>query len=79
MKVGYPQEDNRPTFDVSNEGVDQHVIGNKFCTEGWCGSTYPIPCQCGGLIHADFGDEDREGNYWLILRCDRCGERYDDY
>lgn len=52
-----------------------HVIGNKKCNEGWCnkGSHYPIECECGGLIHADFGDENRDGDYWLYTKCDKCG------
>ena len=52
-----------------------HVIGNKKCNEGWCnkGSHYPIKCECGGLIHADFGDENRDGDYWLYTKCDKCG------
>lgn len=62
------------TFDVSGEGFYQHEVGNKDCTEGWCGDRYPVPCECGGLIHADFGDEDRSGDYWLHKKCDRCGE-----
>lgn len=52
-----------------------HVIGNKKCNEGWCnkGSHYPKQCVCGGLIHADFGDENRDGDYWLYTKCDKCG------
>jgi hypothetical protein len=26
------------------------------------------------LIHADFGDEDADSNYWLYTRCDKCDE-----
>lgn len=63
------------TFDVSGEGLYAHRRGNKDCTEGWCGNAYPKPCSCGGLIHADFGDEDADCNYWLWTKCDRCGER----
>lgn len=64
-----------PTIDVGGEGIYTHEIGNGACEEGWCGggSGYPKPCICGGLIHADFGDEDINCNYWLHKKCDRCG------
>lgn len=53
-----------------------HIKGNKECTEGWCGGNagYPKVCSCGGLIHADFGDENSDGDYWLYTKCDICGE-----
>ena len=59
-------------FLVSYDG-DPHAVGDKECRNGWCGDHYPIPCDCGGLIHADFGDEDWDG-YWLHTKCDKCGE-----
>lgn len=65
------------TLDVSGEGICQHEIGNKDCSEGWCGLSFPCPCKCGGLIHADFGDEDIDCNYWLYMKCDKCGEDYE--
>lgn len=54
----------------------EHITGNINCEEGWCGgsSGYPKKCECGGLIHADFGDEDCNGEYWLYTKCDRCGK-----
>lgn len=60
-------------FLVNAEG-DPHERGNLDCRVGWCNPYYPKPCPCGGLIHADFGDEDYDGNYWLHTKCDRCGE-----
>lgn len=60
-------------IDVSGEQIYAHTIGNKDCGEGWCGSSYPKACECGGLIHADFGDESYDG-YWLHTKCDKCGE-----
>ena len=68
----------KKTFDVSGEGLYQHEIGNKNCNEGWCneGIDFPCKCRCGGLIHADFGDEDSTGDYWIHKKCDRCGENY---
>jgi hypothetical protein len=54
------------------EHLYEHRIGDATCTAGWCGSDYPRPCSCGGLVHADFGDEDRDGDYWLYTACDRC-------
>lgn len=64
------------TIDVSGEGMYQHVVGDENCRAGWCAGRgpYPKPCECGGLIHADFGDEDSDCNYWLYTKCDRCGE-----
>jgi len=51
---------------------DRHLIGDKECKECWSG--YPKKCECGGLIHASFGDEDCDENYWLYTKCDKCGE-----
>jgi hypothetical protein len=62
------------TFAVGWEAVYEHRVGDAKCREGWCGNGYPKPCECGGLIHADFGDEDSDCNYWLYTKCDRCGE-----
>jgi hypothetical protein len=63
------------SIDVSGEGLYKHIVGNENCTEGWCASLeYPKKCKCGGLIHADFGDEDSDCNYWLYTKCDKCGE-----
>lgn len=68
------------TIDVSGEGTYRHEIGNKDCYTGWCGgvSDYPKQCKCGGLIHADFGDEEWDGSYWLYKKCDICGENYEE-
>lgn len=63
------------TFMVSDEEGKVHRVGDPNCDEGWCGGgEFPKPCSCGGLIHADFGDEDADGDYWLYTKCDRCGE-----
>lgn len=64
------------TFTLTADGVFDHGIGDASCEEGWCGGLegFPRPCKCGGLIHADFGDEDEEGNFWLVYKCDRCGD-----
>lgn len=63
------------TIDISGEGLYQHEIGNAECDQGWCdsGDRFPKKCDCGGLIHADFGDEMEDG-YYLIKKCDLCGE-----
>ncbi len=69
-------------FIDAGSGLHEHKIGNKHCDEGWCEGTtrryplYPAPCVCGGLIHADFGDENSEGSYWLYEKCDKCGDKY---
>ena len=61
------------TFQVGDLDYE-HEIGNPDCEKGWCGNGYPKKCDCGGLIHADFGDEDSDCNYWLYTKCDKCGE-----
>ena len=58
IKMEYPFED--------------HEIGNIKCDGCWQG--YPIHCECGGLIHAEFGDENYDGDYWLDTKCDKCGD-----
>ncbi|MDG6918447.1 MAG: dual specificity protein phosphatase family protein [Nitrososphaerota archaeon] len=66
---------------VSSIEVDgkTHLVGDKDCHEGWCGGSYNYPRPCGrqgceGLVHAEFGDEDSNCNYWLHTKCDKCGE-----
>ncbi len=54
----------------------EHEIGDKEC--GVCWSGYPKPCKCGGLIHAEFGDENYDGDYWLYYKCDLCGDDYEE-
>jgi hypothetical protein len=61
------------TFKI--DGVD-HEIGDKECSDCWSG--YPKPCKCGGFIHAKFGDENYDGDYWLYYSCDVCGEDYEE-
>lgn len=48
-----------------------HIRGDKDC--GGCFG-WPIekPCECGGHIHTEWGDEDWDG-YWLYYMCDQCG------
>ncbi len=65
-------------MDISGDGLHEHRVGDTKCCQGWCcGGTnrYPAPCKCGGLIHADFGDEGPSG-WWLRIKCDRCGDDY---
>lgn len=59
---------------------NRHTVGDAECTVGWCGgiSGYPENCEftegCNGLVHAEFGDENGDGDYWLYYKCDQCGE-----
>ncbi|MCK5601701.1 hypothetical protein KAR91_07535 [Candidatus Pacearchaeota archaeon] len=56
--------------------VDIHDGDNKECIECWDG--YPKKClDCGGLVHASFGDENRDGDYWLAKKCSGCGDDYE--
>lgn len=64
---------------VSGDGP-WHERGDTRCEAGWCSSGsaagYPKLCRqpgCGGLVHADFGDENSDCEFWLYTRCDRCG------
>jgi len=64
---------------VGESGFEEdHYIGDKECRIGWCdaGMSYPKECpHCnGGLIHAAFGDENADCEYWLYTKCDKCGE-----
>lgn len=61
------------TFKI--DGVE-HEIGDKECSDCWSG--YPKPCKCGGLIHAEFGDENYDMDYWLYYKCDLCGDDYEE-
>lgn len=66
------------TMVLNSEGLNEaHTIADRACSEGWCGNAYPKPCDapdCNGLIHASFGDENADGDYWLHTKCDVCGE-----
>lgn len=50
---------------------EDHIEGDKKCPYCWSG--FPQKCKCGGLIHAAFGDENYDGDYWLAWKCDKCG------
>lgn len=57
---------------------DDHPVGDEDCPVCWSG--FPIECQregCSGLIHASFGDENADCEYWLYYGCDECGDEYD--
>ena len=47
-----------------------HEGGNKECSECWGGR--PSFCECGGLIHSQYYDEDWD-NVYLYYKCDKCG------
>jgi hypothetical protein len=49
----------------------QHEVGNPHCPE--CCEEFPVPCRCGGLIHAVEGEPDIEGDVVLVTECDQCG------
>lgn len=53
-----------------------HDVGGEDCTSCWPG--YPARCECGGLVHAHFGDENSDGDYWLEKCCDKCGDDYEE-
>lgn len=66
--------DETKTTEPFKLGCWEHIVGDGDCEGCWRG--YPVPCDCGGLIHAEFGDETEDG-YWLLTKCDLCGEPED--
>ena len=76
----------RVLVDAEYEGMEQefieiagisHRVGDIDCGEGWCGRASAFSCKCGGLIHAEFGDENSNGDYWLHEMCDKCGTAFE--
>ena len=57
-------------------GYDDHIADAKDCKDCWSG--FPVPCiNCKkGLVHATFGDENYDGDYWLYFKCSVCGNDY---
>ena len=52
-----------------------HEKGDSDCPGCWQG--YPVRCgNCGELVHAEFGDEDWDCNYYLNYECENCGADY---
>lgn len=49
---------------------NSHEEANKECGNCWSG--YPVKCECGGLVHAEFGDYSSYDSYHLDKRCDNC-------
>ena len=64
---------NKSIIMLLGDSSDEHKIGDMGCSECW--RDYPKLCECKGLIHASFGDENYDGDYWLYTKCDKCGER----
>lgn len=60
--------------DIVEFGPDEHERGNKECGRCW-GWAHPLPCQCGGFVHAQFFDESNDDPI-LIFACDKCGDEY---
>ena len=72
---GDDQEDQTSTSNKLEIDGNIHGGDDKECVECWGG--YPIQClNCGGLVHASFGDEDSDGDYWLYKKCSKCGDDY---
>lgn len=68
-----PTDVNAGPFLFGN-ATDPHRVGDEDCAECYKG---PFPCDCGGLLHYEFGDENWD-DYWLYSKCDRCGGDADD-
>ena len=61
-------------FAVEDEPV--HHAADAQCPE--CLEEYPETCMCGGLIHAESGGPDADGNMWIRTRCDQCRRSQED-
>lgn len=48
----------------------QHEQGNPDCNVCW--GEYPKPCECGGLVHAEFDEYEDNGDIRLRVKCDHC-------
>ncbi len=51
-------------------GQDSNHADEGECSACWSG--FPCPCKCGGMIHAEFGDENYDGDFWLERICTNC-------
>jgi hypothetical protein len=60
----YDDEWHQPSF--------EHDVGDTKCSSCWI--YYPELCSCGGLIHADFGEENEDMEYCIFTQCDKCGK-----
>jgi hypothetical protein len=55
--------------------INNHEIGNE--NRVCCFNPSIIEkCECGGIIHNEFLDENSDCEYFLEKQCDKCGERY---
>lgn len=55
----------------------KHIVGSCDCDECWQG--YPVKCNCGGLIHAEYlGDAAKSASNPMGVKylCDKCGNRF---
>jgi len=55
----------------------KHVVGSCRCDECWQG--YPVKCNCGGLIHAEYlGHDSKSAANPMGVKClcDKCGSRF---
>jgi hypothetical protein len=47
----------------------EHIVGDEDC-DG-CYYSPQSKCDCGGLVHNEYDDEDYD-NIYLTYRCDKC-------
>jgi hypothetical protein len=72
--VDLTPEDPAEKMPLGDSG-DEHIVGAPKCLACW--ADYPKACEqegCTGLVHASFGDENADCEYWLYTKCDVCGE-----
>lgn len=56
---------------------NKHKCNSRNCEE--CLAGYPTLCQCGGLIHAEYGVTEKKDHFTpsgVIYHCDRCGTKF---
>ncbi|MFH1226783.1 MAG: hypothetical protein V1701_02630 [Planctomycetota bacterium] len=52
--------------------LSEHKVVNGECNQCWI--TTPLKCDCGGIVHTQFGDDTQDG-YWLLHKCEKCGSK----
>ena len=64
-------------MDILEINTGKHNRGNCRCDDCW--QEYPVKCNCGGLIHAEYlGDSAKGPNNPMGVKClcDKCGSRF---
>jgi hypothetical protein len=75
LRTGELEDENKKDLvDAANKMLEYHLQGNKDC-DGCYSDHYPMPCQCGGLIHASSGpftSSECATSFYFKTVCDKC-------